>query len=321
VPSGILPASGFDVLITPAAGANSLNVVNANAGTNDVTVNQFCSVRKDYYTHVALSVNANGTITAYRGDAQSFASPFTGQDRISGTYGATTNALTFLAYHFYELIVTIHPSAGSIVLNIDEDEWLNLTGINTVAQDGDDEWDNIMVGFPRCTGGTLSIYMHDIRVLDGDTSNQDDDLVAPQGDLSLVAVPPDQDGAMTDWTPLNGGTHFSEVDEIPPDDDITYNSSVTPGDIDSFIIPGVPIANATVVAYGVMADIRKVDSGPSATQMGIRIGGVNFPIGISRGNTSTYTYQQAFVNNKPSDHAPFSIPQAKAAEPEYEKTA
>lgn len=79
------------------------------------------------------------------------------------------------------------------------------------------------------------------------------------GALRLYALPPTANGAVA-WTPL-AGTNWSEVNEVPPDGDTSYNSSPNIGDVDQYVYPltGVP-ANSSILMVQHDLDMG-VDSG------------------------------------------------------------
>ena len=131
---GATGGTGFVNLSTPANGGNSINMVAANSGANDRVINQLLSIKNSYYTQVAITINANGTISALTGNANSFSAPFTGQDRIGVVLGTTSNALQFDAWYSIELKVLTHASAGTVELWVNDDLWLNLSGVKTIAQ-------------------------------------------------------------------------------------------------------------------------------------------------------------------------------------------
>jgi len=65
------------------------------------------------------------------------------------------------------------------------------------------------------------------------------------GALKLYALAPTGDVAVA-WTPLGGGSNFSEVDEVPPDGDTSYVSSAAVGAVDQYAYPltGVPAGSS-----------------------------------------------------------------------------
>lgn len=317
---------GFTSLFTQAGGGNSINMVAANAGTNDLVINQLCSIKNDYYTQIALTILTDGRLRALTGNANSFSSPFTGQDRIGVTLATGAIALLFDQWYDIEVKVLTHASAGTLQVYINGvlDSSLDLSGIKTIAQGASAVagWTSIQLGAPIFDTGLPIDYRYaDVRVIDTDTSDANNDLADVTGPVAIDVTMPDQDGFYTQWTPLGGGTHFSEIDEIPPDDDTSYNETTGVNDIDSFLTPGVPITGAAIVAVGVMADVKSVDGGASQTQLGVRIAGTDYLLGAAVGNTASYTYQQAFANNSPDTGVPFTEVEFATTEPFYQKIA
>jgi hypothetical protein len=79
------------------------------------------------------------------------------------------------------------------------------------------------------------------------------------GALKLYSIPPTANGAVA-WAPL-AGSNWSEVNEVPPDDDTSYNSSGNIGDVDQYVYPLTgPPANSSLLFVQHELDM-KVDSG------------------------------------------------------------
>jgi hypothetical protein len=63
-------------------------------------------------------------------------------------------------------------------------------------------------------------------------------------------IKPTSDDTNADFTPSTGTDNYAMVDDFPDDEDTTYNSSSTTGDIDTFILSNVPsiVAGQTINA-------------------------------------------------------------------------
>jgi hypothetical protein len=109
------------------------------------------------------------------------------------------------------------------------------------------------------------------------------------------------------------------VNEVGPDDDSSYIESNTPGDVQTFGAGGAPIAGIDVLAVAVMYAARRTEAGPSSTRPVLRIGGTTYAIGSAKGNTTTYSYQGAAVNKKPSDQTAITAADYAAMQPGVEK--
>lgn len=70
------------------------------------------------------------------------------------------------------------------------------------------------------------------------------------GPIRNFAQVPIGDGSPLQWTPLTGPTHYTEVDEIPPDDDTSYVFSSNVGDVDQYVYGTTGIA-PPVQVFGV----------------------------------------------------------------------
>lgn len=125
-------------------------------------------------------------------------------------------------------------------------------------------------------GGSGGIAYHDdVYVLDCSDAVNNDYL----GALRCYASVPDADGTVQ-WTPSVGATNFSNVNQIPPDQNTIYNSSSTIGQIDQYrhpLNPQVP-ANARIFAVQHRMDLE-VDSG--ARSVTDDVGGVQSPNAVA----------------------------------------
>jgi len=126
------------------------------------------------------------------------------------------------------------------------------------------------------------------------------------GDVRIVAIVPTSDGAHTDWTPLSG-SHFSNVDEIPPNDDTDYNSDATVGHIDTF---GYSDIDTSATVYGVQVHLyaRKDDANARQLAPVIRQSGTD-NVGTTVTMASTYSYYSQLYNQDPtaSDWTPTTV--------------
>ena len=105
-------------------------------------------------------------------------------------------------------------------------------------------------------GGLPTCYIDDLYVLDCTDAVNNGYL----GPLRVYMSPPTANGSVL-WTP-SAGTNWSNVNEIPPDGDTSYNSDGTVGQADQYLHPlnvSVP-ANSQIFAVQHCMDLE-VDSG------------------------------------------------------------
>lgn len=87
---------------------------------------------------------------------------------------------------------------------------------------------------------------------------------------------PSGDGALSQWTPSAGVTHFNLVNSSPPSGDTAYVEDSTPGDIDLYAYPAMSYNPATIYFVQVGIYARKTDLGIRTMATMVRSGGANF---------------------------------------------
>lgn len=192
----------------------------------------------------------------------------------SGTVGGGTQlgrsdpsaAVHLNRYYYLEVMFTIGVSGG-IVIRLNGQTILNLSGVNT-DPNGTGVADVVQIWGP---GGGSHMFVDDFYVCDNLGSKNTTFL----GDTQIGLIMPVSDGHYTQFTPSPAGSHFSNVNEIPPDGDATYNFDSNPGDIDSYKFQSV---DTTRTYFGIQTNItaRKDDTGNRSLSPMTRIGGVDF---------------------------------------------
>ncbi len=127
-------------------------------------------------------------------------------------------------------------------------------------------------------GGTpTSCFIDDFYLLDCSSSPNNTFL----GALKLYALAPTANTSVL-WTPL-AGTNWSEVNEVPPDGDTSYNFSPNIGDLDQYLYPltGVP-ANSSILFVEHELDM-KVDSGSRSVASVVAGQGQGAPVALTAG--------------------------------------
>jgi hypothetical protein len=127
------------------------------------------------------------------------------------------------------------------------------------------------------------------------------------GDLRVETIRPTSAGNAAHWTP-SASTNVSRVgtslDSASYDSDTSYNSSATPGDIDSFVPEQLALTVATVYAIQTNIVARKDDA--NARQIADLIrqpaggSGTDYVGATGVGLASTYTLQQQIHDQDPT---------------------
>lgn len=146
-------------------------------------------------------------------------------------------------------------------------------------------------------GGAVTCYHDDVYALDCTTPPHNGYL----GALRCYASVPVANGSPLQWTPL-GGTNWSQVSEIPPDGDTSYNSDGNVHDADQYLHPLSIPTNAQIYAVQHCMDLE-VDSG--ARSVTSDIAGVLNPVGIPL--AAGYVIRTWPYDQNPATAAPWQV--------------
>ena len=113
--------------------------------------------------------------------------------------------------------------------------------------------DKFVFDFSSISGSSFrTTFVDDFYCGDSDTSDSNNDIAAPPGDMRIYCSFPSADGDHTDWTPLSGNS-IDNVDELDTDfdgeidgnpDDTTYVSSSTTADKESWEYTNVDVPDS-----------------------------------------------------------------------------
>lgn len=157
-------------------------------------------------------------------------------------------------WYYIELKILIHDSTGTYDLVVDG---INvLSDVNQDTRNGTPTEVNL-ISF--LGSGTLDPAIDDIYILD-DAGSDNVDLL---GDVRVETVFPDADGATNDFTRFGGGSNnFEAVDDgTTPDDDTTYNHSITAAHKELYGFAALTGNVGTVFAVDVAMLVKKEDAG------------------------------------------------------------
>lgn len=165
----------------------SFAIKTAILGNGPTTIlRTFDGVGNDF--QVTISLDAAGTLNAYRGDPGSEGSNLLGS--ASGTFTAN-------AWHYIECLVTIHPSAGVFTIKMDGVTVLNLTSQNT-SRTGNSSFTAFDIGWTNFNW--TSIYYDDVVYLDTSGSVNNTFL----GDVTVSGKLPSANGTANQYTAAFG---------------------------------------------------------------------------------------------------------------------
>jgi hypothetical protein len=270
-------------------------------------------VRGGGWTHVAIRVNRNGTLSLVRGVLPTGGGPHSFE-----TYtvlGTTTQALQIDIRYTIELEGQIGASC-TLRLVVDGDTWLNLTNVTTQSNivGAPAFWDEIVIGRLKSTAETISIALDDYYVANTDVTDPTNQTAALLGDVIFTYRTPTVDG-VKQWTRSAGADNYANVDDAAPNDDTDYNKTAGVGNVDTFLTNALPISGITVKAMQVVYSRRRYAGGNTSTCPVFRIGGVDYTK-PAVGDPSNYAYHQGIWTHNPATLAPLveaDLPLASAA--------
>lgn len=199
---------------------------------------EFCNVKQaaaSSSVHLTISITPSGNIQVRRGTI------------VGSIIATTTHVMTAGVWSYLEFKYTIDNSAGALEIRIDGSGTpdVDLSSIDT-----------------QNAGGPLS----DAILLHGNNVNHDfDDFYIDDaqfhGDVFITTLVPDGVGADADFTP-SAGSNWENVDELPVDEDTTYNESSTAAHQDRHTFTDLPATADTVIGVQVSTFSKKQAAGP-----------------------------------------------------------
>lgn len=161
--------------------------------------------------------------------------------------GQTTDpALSTDNWHYIEVKVVVHDTAGSYEIRVDGVTVLSDTNVDTRGGDEDSE---IVQFKPQVVDQELD----DIYICDTDGTTNNDFL----GRVVIEGILPSGDGDASDWTPASGTDNHAMVDDTPTDDDTSYVENNTQGDEDLYDYADLStITTEPILGLQVNTDVR-----------------------------------------------------------------
>jgi hypothetical protein len=126
------------------------------------------------------------------------------------------------------------------------------------------------------------------------------------GDLIVRELFPTSDGEHNQWTALNGGSKYVEVDEIGPDDDTTYIHDGTAGNRQCFGFGTLPSDIASIKAVQLCSVNRYVTTGPHSIRNYVREVGTANHDSAAQALTTQHVGYPDLLANDPVTGAPWT---------------
>jgi hypothetical protein len=279
----VAPFATLGVSTSPTGGGGNVLATIRSAGTEQVW----------------FRFETTGRISAYRG---------------STLLGTSTSGCTQNLYQHLQFRVVISATVGTVDVWIDAVNVLSLTGQNTQGAAGT-TWDEFSLGSIFGPNDGEWDY-DDLCVLDGSGAAPWN---AVLGDCRVDARYPTAAGATTGWTP-SAGSNWQNVDDLTPNDDTDYNSTLTVNAVDTFVTQDAPVSGAAIYGVQHCLYMKKTDVGTCTVAPVIRHAGVDNP-GAALSPSTGYGFGLQVAQTNPGTGAQWTEAGFNAAEFGYKRTA
>ena len=194
-------------------------------------------------------------------------------------------------YHRYELRLLVDNAAGLFDLRVDGISVVSAFGIDTTSGSGVNDVFMFTIGNIDGAVANDSKWVDDIAINNtlGVVSN------SWPGPGAILARDPDADGAVLQYTPLGGGSHFDKVNAA---NDATYVHDDTPGNIDLWEKPAMASYGNQIVAIGWWLRAQRA-AGAAGIIAEYRQLGTNWNLGSIIALTAAWDYYGYFTSENP----------------------
>lgn len=223
--------------------------------------------------------------------------------------GTSTNTMNLNTWYYVELSVTIGSTTGAYTLRVTAagttTVWLSATNVNTQATANSTSNQVVIGGTPWNT-----YFYDDLYVLN--TSGSANNSFLGESRV-FTSLPTGDDAAYKQWTPSAGTSHYANVNQNPPDDDSTYNSSQTVGQIDLYTFPAIS-PTGSIFATQTVLTARKDDVGARTIEEECRSAGATYSGANSFPPGSSYAMFRQIREVDPATGVAWTVSGLNAAE-------
>jgi hypothetical protein len=198
------------------------------------------------------------------------------------------------AWYYVEIKFVAHPTAGQVIIRVNEVELLNYVGQTTAV--GTTTIDSIQFREANSTNGIDDMYLLDLTDETATAGRANNTFL---GDVKVAHLYPTADGSSSGLTPSIAGAHWSLVDENPVNT-TDYVSALGGGTAkDTYQMQDLPAAASVV--YGVKAGLysAKTDAGAASFKTVIRESDGSETVGAAQSQSVSYTgYYSGMLTKK-----------------------
>lgn len=203
-------------------------------------------------------------------------------------------------WNYIEWKITISDTVGAYEVKLNGLSVIDDTGQDTQNIVGNSTINQIRF-LTQNTAGAFT-YWDDLYIGNTDGTFNNDFL----GDIKIECLMPDTDASYQEWSVIPSGTHFSTIDEIPPNgvSDYVYSSGV--GAVDTYNFQSLATTSGTVFGIQVVPFMRKDDAGSRTISPVFNIDTVLYS-GSVISVTDSYTYHPSIIEKNPDTDGAWTI--------------
>lgn len=186
-------------------------------------------------------------------------------------------------WHWFELLVRVDPTNGRVELR--------RNGATLLAYDGNTQGSSSgsissvqLAALRQSSTNRVDLWVDDVVIAD-DQGGVNDGF---PGDVRITTRAPVTDTAQKDWLADSGSDNFARVNQVQPDDDLSFVASATPGHRDLYAM--APLGSTPLAILGLQqtALAMKDDAGERSLALVLKSGtsvaiGPATPLGTSYG--------------------------------------
>lgn len=266
------------------------------------------------YPHMMVAISSTGELQALLGHGYPW-------NNLGPVLVTSDTHIPPNAYVFVEAKIVIHPTAGSVVLRLNEVEVANISGVPTSDYSGaaGTGYNQLVTGIYLVSGSTV-LDIDDVYVLDVTGPAPYNDFL---GDVRVDVRRPTAEGAHSEWTPSSGTDNSLLVKDVTPDGDSTYVLTGGVGVRDTHIVQDVAVPGAQLFGVQLLTNVKKMDAGTCTVAPIVRtpdgVGGfIDYVGDIGTPNTS-YGYQRCVYPTNPRTGLPWTEEDFNASEFGYQR--
>lgn len=263
-----------------------------------VTARSLCTLLDLGTAQVCVRLNADGTLSAMRGNS-------------SGTVlGTTAFALSIGSFYYIEIKVVIHDTTGTFEIKVDGGSKLALTGQDTKST-ANATANAVQLGTDGSATISVTHTYDDLYICDGAGSVNNSFL----GDCRVDYYAPNGNGnsSQLDGSDGNQVDNYLLVDDTTPDDDTTYVQSADVGDKDTYTCADMTHTPSSIFGIQVLANAKKDDAGARSLKTVTRSGTTDFD-GATQALSTSYLYYSDIREVDPNTSAAWTKANLNAAE-------